>query len=414
VRISKRASATQESPIQKLVPREREAEKKGIRVLRLNIGQSDIETPEFALRAVRGFGEPVLSYAPSEGFLTLRRRVAAYLGSFGLAVEPDHVAVTTGASEALHFSLAAVCDAGDNVIVPEPFYANFKSIASMLGVDLVPVTTYFQDGYHITDERQIEGRINGRTRAILFCNPSNPTGMVFTQKEIELIARAALEHDLFIISDEVYREFLYDGVEFITPLSMKSVEKRVIVTDSISNRFSSCGARIGFLVTKNEEVMRAVNKFAMARIAAPTIDQRLAEKAFEMEPSYLIAVVGEYKARRDVLIEELAKEKDLTFRRPEGAFYMMVKLRGTDSEDFARFLLEDFRIEGETVMVAPGPGFYATGGLGRDEIRIAFVLDKDKIRRAARIVREGFSAYKSRERKTQLHREPFLEEIVGE
>jgi aspartate aminotransferase len=413
VRISKRAAVTQESPIRKLAPCEMEAEKRGVRVLRLNIGQSDIETPEHAMQAVRNFGEPVLAYAPSEGFLTLRQRVAAYLGGYGLAVDPSHVNVTTGASEALHFSLAAVCDAGDNVVVPEPFYANFKSIASMLGVDLVPVTTYFQDGYHITDERQIAGRVNGRTRAILYCNPSNPTGTVHTPKEIELIARVALEHDLFIISDEVYREFLYDGVDFVTPLSLKPVEKRVIVADSVSNRFSSCGARIGFLVTKNEEVMHAVNKFSMARLAAPTIDQRLAERAFEMDPSYPGAIAGEYKARRDVLMEELAKEKDLTFRKPEGAFYMMVKLRGTDSEDFARFLLEEFQIEGETVMVAPGPGFYATEGLGRDEIRVAFVLDKDRMRRAARIIREGFSAYRNGEKKTQLHREPFLEEIVG-
>jgi aspartate aminotransferase len=413
VRISKRASATQESPIQKLVSCEREAVKKGIRVYRLNIGQSDIETPEFAMEGVRGFGEKVLSYAPPEGFLTLRGRVAAYLERFGLAASPDHVVVTTGASEALHFSLAAVCDAGDNVVVPEPFYANFKSIASMLGVNMVPVTTYFQDGYHLADERQIAGRINARTRAILLCNPSNPTGVVYTAREIEFIARTALEHDLFIISDEVYREFLYDGAVFVTPLSLKSAEKRVIVVDSVSNRFSSPGARIGFLVTKNEEVMRAVSKFCMSRIAAPTIDQKLAEKAFEMDPSYLSAIVTECKARRDVLMEELRKEKDIIFQPPEGALYMMVKLRGTDSEDFARFLLEGFQIEGETAMVAPGPGFYATEGLGRDEIRIAFVLDKDRMRRAARIVREGFLAYKSGERKTQLYREPFLEEIVS-
>jgi aspartate aminotransferase len=318
-----------------------------------------------------------------------------------------------GASEALHFALAAVCDAGDNVVVPEPFYANFRSIASMLEIDLVPVTTRFQDGYHIVDERQIAGRINGRTRAILVCNPSNPTGMVYTPKEMELVARAALEHDLFIISDEVYREFVYDGVHYVSPLSMKTVEKRVIVVDSVSNRFSSCGARIGFLVTKNEDVMRAVSKFCMARLAAPTIDQRLAERAFEMDPAFLGALVAECKGRRDVLMEELGKEKNITFRRPDGALYMMVKIRGTDSEDFSRFLVEDFQIDGETVTVAPGPGFYATDGFGRDEIRIAFVLDKDRMRRAARIVREGYAAYRNRERKTQLHREPFLEEIVS-
>jgi aspartate aminotransferase len=413
VRISKRATATQLSPIQMLAPREVEAEKRGVRVLRLNIGQSDIATPEFALSAVRGFAEPVLAYAPSEGLPSLRQRVAGYYERFGMKIEARNVHVTAGASEALHFALAAVCDAGDSVVVPEPFYANFKPFASILGIDLVPVTTYFQDGYHLTEERQIAGRVNGRTRAILFCNPSNPTGAVYTPREIELVARVALEHDLFIISDEVHREFLYDGVGFLSPLSLKSVQNRVIVADSISGRFSSCGARIGFLVTRNEDVLRAVNKFAMARIAVPTIDQRFAEKAFEMDPSYVSGIAAEYRARRDAIIEEFGKDKDLAFHKPDGAFYMMLKLRGADGEDFARFLLEEFQIDGETVSVAPGTGFYATEGFGRDEIRIAFVLDRDRVRRAARIVREGLSTYKRGDRKPQLHREPFLEEFVG-
>jgi aspartate aminotransferase len=328
-------------------------------------------------------------------------------------IDAGDVHVTAGASEALHFALAATCDPGDSVVVPEPFYANFKAFASMLGVDLVPVTTYFQDGYHLADERQIAGKVNGRTRAILFCNPTNPTGAVYTPREIELVARVALEHDLFIISDEVHREFLYDGVGFLSPLSLKSVEKRVIVADSVSARFSSCGARIGFLVTRNEEVMRAVNRFSMARLAVPTIDQRLAEKAFEMEPSYTSGIAQEYKARRDALVEELGKDEGLAFRKPEGAFYMMVKLRGADGEDFARFLLEDFQVDGETAAVAPGTGFYATEGFGRDEIRLAFVLDSKKMRRAARIIREGLSAYKSGGRKPQIHREPFIEEFVS-
>jgi len=396
MKISMRAERTQASPIRKLIPFANAAESRGIKVLKLNIGQPDIETPGFAMEAVTHFEEAVLAYSPSDGFKSLREKVARYLAHYGILVESPHVSITTGGSEAVIFAIAAACDLGDNVIIPEPFYANYKSFATMLGVEVIPLTTSFDNNFHIDDPKILKKKINKKTRALLLCNPGNPTGTVYSEKEIEMFAKVAVDHDLFIISDEVYREFLYDGVKFTSPITVKEIEDRVIITDSISKRFSSCGARVGFLVSKNSDVIQAVLKFAMARLSPPTIGQRLAERAFSMDFSYFDEVVREYEKRRNVLTAELGRGEGIYFARPEGAFYMMVRLEGVDSEAFARFLLEDFQLNGETLLIAPGPGFYETEGLGKDEIRIAYILGADKVERAARILREGLAAYREK------------------
>jgi aspartate aminotransferase len=396
--VSLRGRRAQASPIRKLIPLALEAESRGVKVIRVNIGQPDIETPGYAMEAVRSFGESVLAYSPSDGFGALREKVAGYLGAWGVEAGASDVCVTTGGSEAVLFAMAAVCDPGEKIVVPEPFYANYQVFAAMLGVELTPLTTRFKNNFHVENARDLESRIGPGTKAILLCNPGNPTGTVYTPGEIEMFCRTARERDLFVISDEVYREFLYDGARFTSPLALKDPAKRVIVTDSISKRFSSCGARVGFLVSRNRAVMEVVNKFAMARLSPPTIGQKLAERAFGMDSSYFDGVVGEYEKRRNALVAELSKGEGISFAKPEGAFYIMVRLAGVDSEEFARFLLRDFRLDGETALVAPGPGFYATEGLGADEIRIAYILEAGKMERAGRIVREGYAAFLAKSR----------------
>jgi len=290
--------------------------------------------------------------------------------------------------------LAAVCDPGDNILVAEPFYANYKSIAQMLGIDIKSITTRIEDGFHFTSKSQIEEKIDERTRAILICNPSNPTGTVYSHNEIEWIVELAKEKDLFIISDEVYREFRYTERDFVSPLHYREVEDRVIVTDSISKRFSSCGARIGFLISKNSDVIEAITKFAMARLSPPSLEQFLAETEFGLSDEYFKDIVNEYRLRKNAFIEELSGTDGVVFPDPEGAFYIIVKFTGVESEDFAKFLLQDFSINDVTVMVAPAKGFYNSKGLGEDEVRVAFVLTSSKMKLAAKILREGYFAYR--------------------
>jgi len=397
MKVSNRGSKTQSSPIRKLIPYAEKAESRGIKVLRLNIGQPDIETPYQALDAVCKFNEKVLAYSPSDGFETLKEKVAIYLKNYDVNMDTTKINITTGGSEAILFAIAAVCDPGDNIIIQEPFYANYKSFATMLGVDIVPVTTSVENRFHLSDFNELENKINKKTRAILLCNPSNPTGTVYTLQEIEQYASLALKHDIFIISDEVYREFVYDGKRFVSPMILEGFSDRVIITDSISKRYSSCGARVGFIASGNKDVIDAVKKFSMARLSPPTIGQKIAERAFSMDFTYFQGIIDEYRARRDILFEELEKTGEMVLSKPEGGFYMMVKLPGIVSEDFARFLLEDFSIKGETVLIAPAPGFYATQGLGVDEIRIAFVLNQEKTKRAARIITEGYREFINRQ-----------------
>lgn len=387
--ISNRARDTQASPIRKLIPYANRAKRAGKEVLHLNIGQPDIETPPEAMAILTDYPEKILAYSPSDGFPSLKEKIAVYLRRLGMEVGEEQINVTTGGSEAVLFSMAAVCDPGDGIVIPEPFYANYKSFATMLGVRVLPVTTRFEDGFHLPDMRRIEEKIERKTKAILLCNPGNPTGTVFREDEIGMIMDIARRHDLFVISDEVYREFLFDGVRHVSPFFFDDEACRVIVTDSVSKRYSSCGARVGFVLSKNEEVMQSVLKFAMARLSPPSLGQAVAEREFPLDVSYIETVAKEYETRRDILHEELSLSDSLVPARPEGAFYMIVKLKGLVGEDFARFLLTDFEIDGETVMVAPASGFYQTEGLGEDEVRLAYVLNQEKTRRAARILREA-------------------------
>jgi len=396
MKISLRAENTQASPIRKLAPFALKAKEDGKTILHLNIGQPDIETPEEALEEVLNYSDKILAYSPSDGFNSLKLAVSSYLKHYDVNLNESDINITTGGSEAILFAIASVCDPYDNILIPEPFYANYKSFAVMLNVNIIPVTTCIKDNFHIKAIADFESKIDDKTRAILICNPSNPTGVVYTQAEIEMLGELAEKYNLFVISDEVYREFLYDGAGFVSPINIKGLCERVIITDSISKRYSSCGARIGYIASKNRDVMNAVLKFSMARLSPPTIEQKLAERAFKIDFSYFDKVVKEYKNRRDVLIEELGKIDGISFSKPEGAFYMIVKLNGINSEDFARFLLTDFSIDNETVMVAPAKGFYETDGYGSDEIRIAYILDQEKIRRAVKIIHEGLIEFRNR------------------
>ncbi len=392
--ISKRAKGIQPSPIRKLYPLAKKAEKEGKNVLFVNIGQPDIATPPEAILRIKNMEQEVIAYSPSTGFVSLREKISDYLKRYNINASYENIAITTGGSEAVLFSIATVCDPGDNFIIAEPFYANYKSFAQMLGVEVNPITVSINNGFHFESKKQIEKHINKKTKAILLCNPSNPTGTVYTEEEIEWIKEISLENDLFIISDEVYREFIYINRTFISPLNYSEIEDRVIITDSISKRFSSCGARIGFIVCKNKDILNAVEKFAMARLSPPTLEQILAEEEFLLPENYFKQILEEYKSRKDAFKNELENTEGIIIPNPEGAFYIIIKLEGINSEDFARFLLEDFSIDNVTAMVAPASGFYETEGLGSDEIRVAFVLNESKMRLAAKIIKEGYQVYK--------------------
>jgi aspartate aminotransferase len=394
--LSQRALGIQASPIRKLAPLMVDAKKRGVSILHLNIGQPDIATPAAYWDAVKHYQDPVLSYGPSDGLPELKQGIAGYFDRFGVGLEPADVLVTTGGSEAISFAFAALGDFGDEVVVPEPFYTNYNGFATLAGLKVVPVTTKAEDGFRLPPVEAFRKVITKRTRAILVCSPNNPTGTIFRRDELEGLARLAVEHDLFLIGDEVYKEFTYEGAKHYSLLQLQGVEDRVIVVDSISKRFSACGARVGALISRNRDVMDAVLKFGQARLCPPTAEQVGAIAAYKMDPSYFDPIRKEYQARRDTLFAGLTASPDVVLRKPEGAFYMIVKLPVKDTDDFARWLLTDWQVGGETVMVAPGDGFYATPGLGRDEIRVAYVLETDKLERAARILVEGMKRYLER------------------
>ncbi len=394
--LSRRAVTVQASPIRRLSPFMLDAKKRGVRVLHLNIGQPDIETPKPYMEAVKGFAEPVLAYGPSDGLADLRQAIAGYFSRQGIGLGPQHVQITLGGSEAILCAFCIAGDPGSEVVIPEPFYTNYNGFASMAGFTVVPVTTRAEDGFALPPLAAFEKAITKRTRAILVCSPNNPTGVIFTPRELDDLARLAVEHDLFLIGDEVYREFAYDGLKPKSLLELKGVEDRVIVVDSISKRFSACGARVGALVSRNPEVMASALKFAQARLCPPTLEQLGAVAAYHMDPSYFDPVRREYQRRRDTLYEGLRHHPGVVLKKPAGAFYMIVKLPLDDSDAFARWMLTDFQLEGDTVMVAPGDGFYATPGLGRDEVRLAYVLEAPKLERAAEVLLRGLDAFNAR------------------
>jgi len=395
--LSKRAQRIPASPIRRLVPFADQAKAKGIHVHHLNIGQPDIETPAAMMDAFRKFDEPVLAYGPSAGLPELREAVANYFCRVGDPVKPEQVFVTTGGSEALVFAFAAVADPGDEILVPEPFYANYNGFAAMLDVNVKPITTRAENGFHLPTDEEIIASIGPRTKAIALANPGNPTGTVYTPEEMERLGRLIEAHDLYLISDEVYREFVYEGAKFKSALSLSCASKRVIVTDSVSKRFSACGARIGFAVTKNDELADAFTRMGFARLCPATIAQKAVIAAYQLEPSYFDPVIEEYQKRRDILVDGLSSIDGVGTYRPEGAFYTVIRLPVDDADRFCRWLLTDFSHAGETVMMAPAAGFYASQDLGHQEARIAYVLNTEALKKSVNILAAALVEYPGRQ-----------------
>jgi aspartate aminotransferase len=396
-RISERARLAPPSPIRKLVPLADAAKARGIRVHHLNIGQPDLPTPNPMWQAVREYPGPVLSYAPSGGLPEFVEALAGYYEGLGLPVRPEEILVTTAASEALVFALATLADPGDEVLIPEPLYANYVGFSRLLGLRPVPAPCAPEDGYRIPPPEVLDRHASPKTRVLILCNPGNPTGCVTAREELLELAAWARRRGIFLIGDEVYREFCYTARVAPSLLSLEGYEDRVVVVDSLSKRFSACGARVGCLVTRNAEVRAAVLKFAQARLSPPTLGQLMGLRALrELGPDYYEEVRRIYRGRRDALCAALQEIPGVRLRVPEGAFYLMVTLPVADSEDFARWLLADFSDDGETVMVAPGPGFYLTPGGGRREVRIAYVLEEAKLVRCAAILRRALEVYPGR------------------
>ena len=391
--ISQKGLSMPESPIRKLVPFAEAAKERGINVIHLNIGQPDIKTPQVALDAVRNNSIEILAYSRTEGSDAYRQKIAGYYAKNNIEVTASDIIVTTGGSEALAFVMGAIADPGEEIIVPEPFYANYNGFATAAGIKVIPVVSHIEDNFALPPIEQFEKLITKRTKAIIICNPGNPTGYLYSREEIKKLAAIVKKHDLFLVSDEVYREFVYDDVEHYSILQEPGLEEYAIIVDSVSKRYSMCGARIGYLVSKNKEVIQTVLKFGQARLSPPTYAQIASEAALDTPKSYFDQVKLEYKARRDVLISELEQIDGVKVARPQGAFYCMVELPVKNADKFAQWLLEDFQYKGETVMVAPGSGFYVSEGLGLNQIRIAYVLIQDDLRRAVAILREALKTY---------------------
>ncbi len=391
--ISRRTAEMQASPIRRLIPLADQAKAKGLRVYHLNIGQPDIPTPTEIMEAVKNFKEEVLAYGPSLGLLELRQEIKRYFERHDVSLSVDDIMVTTAGSEAIVFSLLAVGDPGDEVLVPEPFYTNYNGFASMADMRLVPVPTDVETGFAMPSRSEFAKRITKKTRAILFCSPNNPTGAVFSRQDLEMLAELAKERNLWLLSDEVYREFVYDGGRHTGILNIPGIEDRAIMMDSISKRFSACGARIGCVVCRNREVMQAMLKLGQARLCPPTIEQVGAIAAYRSIDKYIKKMISEYQRRRDVVCEELAKIDGAVFRKPAGAFYIMPQLPIDDANKFCEFMLTQFEIDGATTMVAPGDGFYADPAKGKREVRIAYVLQEMDLRRAMQILAKGIEAY---------------------
>lgn len=394
--LSKKAQAMPASPIRKLVPFADAAKKRGIKVYHLNIGQPDIESPKEALDAVKNNQLKVVSYAKSGGNDSLREGVARYYQGIGINVEAADINITNGGSEALQIALSVTCNPDDEVIVFEPFYTNYNSFALQNDVKLVPITTHIEDGFALPPMSEVEKHITPKTKGVVICNPGNPTGCLYTKEALLELGEIAKKYGLFIFADEVYREFCYTDAPHFSCMHIPGLEQNVILLDSVSKRYSLCGARIGYLVSRNKEVMAAVMRYAQARLCSPSYGQIAAEGALDAPASYFKAVRDEYIHRRDVLIDGLQTMKGVVAPRPMGAFYAAAQLPVDDSEKFAKWLLEEFSYNGETVMVAPMAGFYATPGLGRNQIRLAYVLKEEDLRHALVCLEKALETYPGR------------------
>ena len=393
---SNRGKLMPESPIRKLVPLADKAKARGIKVYHLNIGQPDLDTPQIGLDAIRNIDRKILEYSPSDGFKSLRIKLASYYRSFNLDVTLDDIIITTGGSEAVSFAFMSCLDPGDEIIVPEPAYANYTAFAIGAGAVVKPVVSSIDEGFALPSIEKFEELITPRTKGILICNPNNPTGYLYTRSEMNQIRDLVKKYDLYLFSDEVYREFCYTGAPYISAFHLDSIEENVILIDSVSKRYSECGIRIGALVTKNKEVRKNVMKFCQARLSPPLIGQIVAEASMDTPAEYMLDMYNEYVERRKFLIDGLNRISGVYSPIPMGAFYTVARLPIDDSDKFCSWLLSDFEYEGCTVMMAPGTGFYTEPGLGKNEVRIAYVLNKEDLKHALVVLAKALEAYPGR------------------
>jgi aspartate aminotransferase len=394
--ISEKGKLMPASPIRKLVPYSEEAKRKGRKVYHLNIGQPDIPTPEVALNAIRNINLKVIEYSHSAGNESYRRKLAVYYQKIGINIDHTDLLVTTGGSEAILFALMSCIDPGEEVITPEPFYANYNGFATTAGIKIIPVTSYIKDDFALPPIKEIEKKITKNTKGIIICNPNNPTGYLYSKKELLHLREIVKEHDLFLFSDEAYREFCYDGAEHFSAMNLEDIENNVIMLDSVSKRYSECGVRIGALITKNKEVISTALKFAQARLSPPGLGQIVGEASIDTPEEYFSEVNTEYTARRNYMVDALNKIPGVYCPKPKGAFYTVVKLPVDDTDKFAQWLLEEFEYMNQTVMVAPASGFYSTPGSGRNEVRIAYVLKIDDLKNAMMVLEEALKVYPGR------------------
>ncbi|PID90681.1 MAG: aspartate aminotransferase [Bacteroidetes bacterium] len=395
-KISSKAATMPASPIRKLVPFANAAKERGVKVYHLNIGQPDIETPECALNAIKNNDLKVLAYSDSSGLMSYRKGLVEYYKGVGINIEISDLIVTQSGSEALFFALMTTLDPGDEIIIPEPYYANYNGIAAEVGINIIAVPSSIDEGFALPPIAEFEKLITPKTKAIMVCNPNNPTGYLYSQEEIESLGKIALKHDLFLIADEVYREFCYDGHKHFSVMELPGLENNTILVDSVSKRYSMCGVRIGAIVSRNKELMKGVLQFAMARLCAPAYGQLAAEAALETPQEYFDTVYNEYIARRDFMVNALNKMEGVFTPMPKGAFYTVVKLPVDDANKFAQWMLEEFSMDNSTVMIAPAEGFYGTPGKGRNEARMAYVLNIKDLEKAMKVFEAGLKAYPGR------------------
>ncbi len=394
-KISSKGLQMPQSPIRKLVPFAEDAKKRGVQVFHLNIGQPDIKTPDIALNAVKNVNLEVLAYARSEGSETYRKKLVSYYKKNQINITANDIVVTTGGSEALLFTIGSITDYGDEIIIPEPFYANYNGFSTANGVTVKPIISSIDTGFALPNITAFEKAITPKTKAIIICNPGNPTGYLYTKEEIQKLKEIVLKHDIFLIADEVYREFVYDGLEHYSVMQEKALSQHAILIDSVSKRYSMCGARIGCVVSKNKNLIATVLKYAQARLSPPTYALIASEAALDTPQSYFTDVIEEYEERRNTLIRELLKIDGVKVPKPKGAFYCIAELPIKDSDHFAQWILEEFNDNNQTVMVAPASGFYSTKGSGKNQVRIAYVLKKEDLIRAVAILKSALEVYTS-------------------
>lgn len=394
--ISTRGIEMPESPIRKLVPFAEIAKSKGRKVYHLNIGQPDIKTPEVAIEAIKNYDAKVVEYSHSAGNLSYRKKITKYYQNIGINVDENEVMITTGGSEAISFAFLSCLNPGDEIIIPEPFYANYNGFAIAAGVKVVPITSSIETNFALPAIEEFEKLITDKTKGIVICNPNNPTGYLYSEEELNSLRDLVIKHDLYLFSDEVYREFVYDGAKHISAMHLKGIEQNVILMDSVSKRYSECGVRIGALISKNKTVMATAMKFAQARLSPPSFGQIVGEASLDTPQEYFEEVYNEYIERRNYMVEALNKMEGVFSPMPKGAFYTVVKLPIDNSSKFAQWLLEDFEYENQTVMVAPADGFYSTEGLGINEVRIAYVLKIEDLKGAMKVLEEALKVYPGR------------------